>query len=268
MTKATRWICSKRGILARTSTLAVILALLCTVTGCQRGLDPIVYGSFQSAQSAFDQADTEDEFRDAAARYQEILDSGVVSGVVFYNQGNAFMWAGMRGHAIACYRQALRYRPRDAYLDANLRYALGTSASKASKPLIEYLLFWQRWISYPGKFLLSQLLASATLVIASAGVWWRRRGLGRMALVSLAVTLLAVVSATYDWYQYSYTRHGVVIDETVARKGNSESYQPAFTQPLAEATEFTLLERRSDWLHVRLSTGQAGWIPIRSAGVY
>ena len=39
----------------------------------------------------------------SAAKAQEILDAGVTSGVVLYNQGNAFMRAGQTGRAIACY---------------------------------------------------------------------------------------------------------------------------------------------------------------------
>ena len=57
--------------------------------------------------------------------YQAILDRGYVSGVVLYNQGNAFMRAGQRGRAVAAYRQARRYLGPDPFLEANLAYALG-----------------------------------------------------------------------------------------------------------------------------------------------
>ena len=52
------------------------------------------------------------------------------------------------------------------------------------------------------------------------------------------------------------------------RKGNAESYEPALTAPLDEGVEFELVERRGDWLLVRLSGGQEGWIPDRTTVVY
>ena len=57
--------------------------------------------------------------------YQSLLDRGIRSGAILYNQGNAFMKAGHRGQAIAAYLEAKRYLPRNPYLDANLRFAQG-----------------------------------------------------------------------------------------------------------------------------------------------
>ena len=53
---------------------------------------------------------------------------------VLYNQGNAWMRAGATGRALAAYRQAQRYRPRDPYLAANLQNALAASGRNAAAP--------------------------------------------------------------------------------------------------------------------------------------
>ena len=76
-------------------------------------------------------------------------------------------------------------------------------------------------------------------------------------------------SAGYDWFRFDATQHGVVIQpQTIARKGNAASYEPAFNKPLPEATEFRLMERRGDWLLVRLPDGNEGWIEERAAVVF
>ncbi len=239
--------------------------------GC-RPSDPAVYARFETAQQAFDAAATPDEFQRAAALYQEILDTGIVSGAVLYNQGNAFMRAEMRGRALACYRQAKRYRPRDPYLEANLQNARGLAAdAEGAKPLFEYLLFWQDWISFPGKFRASLASAMATLVIAAIGVWWKRKGLLRISASMLCIGIAFVVSSTYDWYRFVHIQHGVVVEgAVVARKGNGTSYEPAFNKSLDAATEFTVVERRDDWLLIRLDedTEKEGWIPLDGAVVY
>ena len=77
------------------------------------------------------------------------------------------------------------------------------------------------------------------------------------------------VSAGYDWYRFDGVRRGVVVrDEVVARKGNAQSYEPAFTEPLSRCTEFEVLDRRGDWVLIRLAGDQEGWIEDDSAVVY
>jgi hypothetical protein len=57
----------------------------------------------------------------------------------------------------------------------------------------------------------------------------------------------------------------VVQGEVVARKGDSDAYEPSFREPLHAGTEFALLERRQDWHHVQLADGRRCWIPSASA---
>ena len=248
---------------------APLSAVLLAIAGCGTQVDPTMYAKFQAAQARFEHAKEPPQFLQAAAIYQEILDAGMVSGAVLYNQGNAFMRAGERGRAIACYRQAKRHRPRDPYLDANLRYALGEHATARSKPIIEYILFWSAWASYHGKFQASLGCALVTFCLSVAGLFVRPRLLKRIATVALCVTIVVVVSAAYDWYRFSHVRHGVVIaDEVVARKGDSESYQAAFTKPLDEGTEFRVLDQRGGWMHVRLEGSRDGWVPSKEVTVY
>ncbi|MCA9119292.1 MAG: hypothetical protein H6822_06365 [Planctomycetaceae bacterium] len=228
-----------------------------------------MYAKFQAAQERFEQANDSAQFLQAAAIYQEILDAGVVSGAVFYNQGNAFMRAGEKGRAIACYRQAKRYRPRDPYLDANLRFALGNAGATPPKPVIEYILFWCDWVSYQGKFNISLGCALATFVISVASLFVKPQLLKRAATLALCLTVAFAISAVYDWYRYSHLKHGVMInDEVVARKGDSETYQPAFTKSLDEGTEFVVMEQRGGWLHLRLAGGQEGWVASTDVTVY
>jgi tetratricopeptide (TPR) repeat protein len=250
---------------------ALALLLVTPALFSCRGAPDLALGQkFQAAQQAFDKAQAPEDFLQAASLYQEIRDAGLVSGAVLYNQGNAFMRAGQRGRAIACYRQAQRYRPRDPYLDHNLRYALGANAAEPKRAVFDYLLFWQNWLSYGGKF---RLLGSAALVafasaIAAVFLPHRRRWLPLLG-VGVAFTLICGLSAAYDWYRFDVLQHGVLTaDGVIARKGNAESYEPAFTQPLSEGTEFQVLERRAAWLLIRLPGAKEGWVPAERTVVY
>jgi tetratricopeptide (TPR) repeat protein len=249
--------------------LAVATLLLLACPGCGHSVDLEAAATFQEAQNTFDQADSPDDFLRAAGLYQTILDRGIVSGAVLFNQGNAYMQADERGRAVAAYRRAKRYRPRDAYLDANLRYARGTENPAGRRPVIEYLLFWQEWLSYPEKFRLAGAAAYVTFALGLVALFWKRRLFSRLALAGLAMTLLFAFSAGYDWYRHDAIVHGVIVDDEVtARKGNATSYEPAFTEPLTESTEFRLVERRGDWLLIRLPAGQEGWVEQEAAVTY
>ena len=242
--------------------------LLCA--GCAGGVDLEVSQTFQEAQKTFDQAQSADDFLRAAGLYQSILDRGIVSGAVLYNQGNAYMQAGQRGRAIAAYRQAQRYRPRDPYLQANLEFALGAgNPTGRRRPVIEYVLFWQDWLSYPEKFRLTAALAIVTFAVGVAALFRHRRLLARVAIVGVALTLLLLFSAGYDWYRFEKTVQGVIIrPEVIARKGNGTTYEPAFTEPLTEGSEFRLIERRGAWSLIRLPGGEEGWVEDETIVLY
>jgi len=248
--------------------LALVLPLL---GSCSAAPEGELVRKYQRALETFDQAVGPADYLRSAALYQEILDRGVVSGALLYNQGNAFMRAGQRGRAIACYRQALAYRPRDPQLRANLQLALGPgTALQPPRAVLDYVFFWQDWIGYRGKVVATAWAASVAFVLGllALGVsprrWFRRGG-----WTALGVTAVLAASAAYDWYRFEHLQHGVVIQaQVVARKGNADSYDPAFNEPLKEGAEFQVLERRGSWLKIQLTGGLAGWVPDAAVTAY
>jgi tetratricopeptide (TPR) repeat protein len=258
---------SRRSLGTRKSAILLLLLLL---SGCIRSIDSQQAEQFQAAQKAFDSAAKPDEFAKAAAMYQELLDppNNFISGEVYYNLGNAWMRAKKPGRAIAAYRQAERYLPRDTHLEENLREALKADTD-AHRPILETIMFWQNWLSYPEKFYLATGAIALTLLLAILLLFASSRMLKRMVLGLAAFSLLTVFSAFYDAWRFDYVTHGVTVEaDVVARKGNAESYEPALTGNLPEGTEFRLLGRRSNWLFVRLPGGQEGWIEDKAAVVY
>jgi hypothetical protein len=248
---------------------AVILLALALFGGCGQSTDFELVQKFQAAQQAFDDARKPEEFAKVATLDQEILDRWGPSGPVLYNQGNAWMRAGQPGRAVASYRLAQRYLPRDPCLEANLVSALGSDAPPVRRPVIQTILFWQNWLSYPEKFYLGAAFALATFAVAAGWQFTGRRWLRHIAWIGLALTGVMAFSAAYDWQRFDNTRHGVVIQsQTIARKGNGAAYEPAFKEPLAEATEFRVVEPRGDWLLIRLPGDGEGWIEQKAAVTY
>lgn len=241
-------------------TIAAFLAI-----GPAHAADLDLAAKLTKAQETFQQAKSPEDYLKAAAMFQEIRDAGVENGVLLYDQGNAYMRAGATGRAIACYRQAQIYRPRDPYLDANLRFAL--ESTTAAAPTQNPLYFWRSWLGYREIFVTMFIAGLTAFVLAMIPVVWPKVGfLRRAALVPVGVCLLFAVAGAIDWYHFDYLSQGVITAaEVTARKGNADTYAAAFTKPLPQGTEFTVVEERSGWLLVQLPDGPQGWIPSRDA---
>ena len=247
----------------------MILFSLLSLAGCGGHLTPKQLLQLQAAEDRFEQSSKPTDFAAVAADYQQIIADGVRSGPLFYNLGNAYTKANQRGHAIAAYRQAQRYLPANPQLADSLSRAVGSAAAQ-QRSIWSYFFFWQDWISYPGKFSLTTWIAAIALLLGIIRIFdWRQRWAGRGGLVALLLAAAVGVSALYDWYRFDKCQHGVVVQEATARKGNGDSYEPAFTKPLVDGTEFSVVEQRRDWIRVQLGEDASeGWLPADSVVVY
>src|SRR5580658_931414 len=110
--------------------------------------------TFVRALEVFDAAKTPGDYRESAALLESLLADGFRNGAVYYNLGNAYFRAGEYGRSIAAYRKAKPYRPRDPYLEANLRQALSVAPGRLAEPPLPWwmhVLFWSGAQSFPDK---------------------------------------------------------------------------------------------------------------------
>jgi len=219
--------------------------------------------TFLRALEIFDAARSPQEYAESAALLQSLLSDGFRNGAVYYNLGNAWFRAGQYGRAIAAYRKAKAYRPRDPYLDANLRQALSVAPGRLSEPppaWWTHVLFWSGWFSLPEKVyatfavvLLAAAAAIAALMFRRPRVYWLCAALGLGAVV-------LGVDAGLAYLDVASSRHAVVTDETIARKGIGKDYEPAFDQPLKDGAEFTILSENGDWIFGHFEGIGDGWL--------
>jgi tetratricopeptide (TPR) repeat protein len=220
--------------------------------------------SFIRALEIFDQAKSPDDYRQAAELFESLNADEFENGAAYYNAGNARMRAGDYGRAIANYRKARLYRPRDSFLDANLRLALSLAPGRlpeAPQPSWKHVLFWSDWLSYPEKFYLPFGVFCIGIVIATIGLMLRNKKAywlsGAAALVAAVISIETALAYT----QLTREPHAVVIAETTARKGTGERWEPAFTQPLRDGAEFTIVDRSGEWVLGHFEGIGDGWLP-------
>jgi tetratricopeptide (TPR) repeat protein len=219
--------------------------------------------AFIRALEVFDAAKTPQDYRESASLLESILADGFRNGAVYYNLGNAYYRAGEFGRAIAAYRKAKPYRARDPYLEANLQQALSVAPGRLPQPPLpwwRHVLFWSGWLSFPDKVYLSFagfVLAAAGFCTAALLRWTRLYWLcGALVIIAAVVGLDAGLAYT----DITWSHHGVVTTETIARKGIGKDYEPAFDQPLKDGAEFTVLSENGDWIFAHFEGIGDGWL--------
>ncbi|MFO0939540.1 MAG: BatD family protein [Pirellulales bacterium] len=257
--------------LSQTIQLIVLLGF-CVLAGCTSPASDDLNKQFVEAGRLFESAKTTEDFVNVAARYQQIVDAGLAGGAVMFNQGNAWVKAGQNGRAIACYRQALQYWPRDEHIRANLKSVLMKAGLDATKietqnsSALNYVYFWRAWLNFKEKLVVLTVLLG--LVLGSSLALWRS-GASRWWIGGLLVASTIFAVPTWFDYQDQYlTERGVAISSVTAYKGTGADYGPAFTGALTEGTEFVVVDQQLDWLQIELKDLGRGWIRRDQVVIY
>jgi tetratricopeptide (TPR) repeat protein len=210
-------------------------------------------------------------YRKAALRFERIIRAGKVqNGKLYYNVGNAYFRIGDLGRAILHYRRAERYRPHDPNLLQNLKYArsrrLDQIDVQQKTRVLRTLLFWHYDLSAGTR---SVIFAVGSLLfwVGLAVRVFSRKSIPMWALACLGlIGLLFLASLVFEGFFADRQREGVILVENVsARKGDGDTYQPSFKNPLHAGTEVRILEDRNTWYHIELRDGRRCWVPHSAA---
>ncbi len=205
------------------------------------------------------------QFTAAAGEYEQLLRSGLASGNVYFNLGNAYFKAGERGKAILHYERARRLMPADPDLDANLAYARSlTGAETCTPPVWERVAFPVAHRMATGQlvWLTSALYTLLLLGLTGYRVWPRRPRWLAYAAVALA-TLVVVASTSLaeqvlsnDWQPQAVV---IASSDTPARFEPADNGTVHFA--LKEGSLVRILAARQGWLQIARCDGRRGWLP-------
>ncbi len=218
-------------------------------------------------QTAFFRANTlytQGQYAEAVEAYEAVLQSGLVSGNLYFNLGNAYFKAGQVGRAILNYERARRLLPSDPDLEANLRFAHSLTGTEVCQPpLWQRLVFplAQRVTTDQLVWLTSAAYTLLFVVFAAYRLWPRRPRwllfVGWGVTAGLVVITLSLVQQlrTSDWQ-----RHAVVLkqEDTPVRFEPAASGTVHFS--VTQGTRVQVLDVRKDWKQVSRCDGRRGWI--------
>ena len=229
--------------------------------------------TFREAGSAADPREAFGLYQSAALRYERLLEEGGIRNAkLFYNLGNAYFRSGDFGRAILNYRRAQALAPSDSNVRQNLEAARAARMDRFADPtetrVLRTLLFWHFDLSFGVRL---------ALLAGFSGAFWALAALrlvrpGKAARPALAVcgglAAALLLSVCFEGWRAGDEAAGVVLaSESVARKGDGDNYEPAFTEPLHAGAELRVLEKRGDWLQGELPDGRTFWVHGRDVAM-
>ena len=210
----------------------------------------------------------EGDFAGAVELYERILESGVESGELHYNLGNAWFRLGEIGPAVLHYERARRMMPRDDDLRANLELARSLTVDEITPLPGFWLLRVARWwvdlLSRPvllAVVTLTWLTAMGALIVAVAGrseslVAWSRR----VAAAAGGLTLVFGLSLMAREIGVGRPDEAVIMAEAAAVHSAPSDDRALLIFTVHEGTRVRV-ERRSDaWVEIVLEDGRVGWV--------
>ena len=209
----------------------------------------------------------------SAMRYERIIkEGGIHNGKLYYNLGNVYFRMKDIGRAILNYQIAQQYIPNDPNLKQNLEYArkmrLDKIEEKQETKLLKTFFFWHYDLITKSRVILFTVCFMALWIFAVIRLFAKKTFLSWCIVISAIFSLAFAASLAADELSFRKSRAGVILSkEVVARKGNSETYEPSFKEALHAGTEFTLLEDRGTWYRIELADARTCWVPSKDVGL-
>ncbi len=246
--------------------MAKIFLFLCSMVLAASGFassKEVLAGLYAQGNSEYQRGD----YPAAERHYRQILDSGVDSGTVYYNLGNACFKQKKLGEAIYWWEKARQSMPADRDIIENLELAnLMVVDRIETRPdpfpvrflsRISGLLTIRRESGITLALFITVNLLFSTYLLAK-----RPRNSFRALVASMAIGVLFVVSAcslAWKLYQRDYRKSGVVIEQKVdIRSGPGPENVTVFT--IHEGIKVRVLGAANGWYQISLPNGWNGWL--------
>ena len=220
------------------------------------------------AETDFDTANRlygQGKFTEAAGAYEKLIQSGVTSGAIYFNLGDACFKAGRFGRAIVAYRQAMQLTPRDQDLRANLQFV----RSQVSGPTLRTHR-WQIWIDTLSLNEWTCLTVTAfwiTFLLLAAKQWkpqWQS-ALRTYNTGALVLFLVFACGFGISLGQHLGKKVAIVTSHDANVLGSPFASQELFT--VRDGAELQVLDQKDDWYQVSDGAERIGWLQRDSVSV-
>ncbi len=214
------------------------------------------------------------KYQKAIEQYEQLLNEGYESAVLYYNLGNAYYKTANLPGAILNYERAKKIAPRDEDIQYNLDMANAMVVDKIEKIPDFFLRRWFKaaiqwlstntwaWISAVS-FLFVLLLAALFLF---TDVFWLKKTAFVLAILFFILSGWSFY-ASYKQKQKMEAVSAAVVFEPSVTVVSSPSEGGTELFVLHEGTKVLVETIRDDWYEIKLQDGSKGWLPKASVKV-
>jgi tetratricopeptide (TPR) repeat protein len=214
---------------------------------------------------------TAGSYKEALQVWNEIYNTGYRSANLDYNIGNAYFKLNNIPLAILFYERAYLLKPGDEDINYNLQIARTLIVDRFQEiPQ----LFFVRWYNFVSLFLSSNSWAKISLtsfiiflLFLSLYIYsprHRYKVIGFWLAVFLFILSLTSLTFTLRNKSLVYDSHKAIISTPVVSGKSSPDNSGNDLFVLHEGTKVTVDDKVGDWLEIRLSDGNKGWVPLNS----
>lgn len=218
---------------------------------------------FQEANELY----AEGNYDEAAELYKRILASGYHSASLYYNLGNAYYRSGKIPPSILNYERALLLAPGDEDIRSNLDLARTQIKDRIDE--VPDFFINRMWkgvrdiLNYRSWAAISAGTFISTLIFLS-GFFLVSKVLMKKLFFWLAVSLFFISAFSFsvglDQRNYVKNHNSAIIFSPVISVKSSPDINSADLFVLHEGTKVSVEGSIGDWLEVRLSDGNKGWL--------
>lgn len=237
--------------------MATVLGSVSSASTKQDAISRFVLGNQDYKQGNYEQA---------IKQFQAIIDSGLHSGELYYNLGNAYFKQNEVGKAIANYERALQYIPRDSDVNFNLRYAQSLTQKRANEQSANF--FRMMLDGHVAYYTYDEMVIIMTILILMLGgvlllaMIFKWTSLIRWG-VSGILSALIVVYAVGLWQKVDQATDRAIVLRSVS--ANFEPREEATSHfDLSIGTPVKVMNQRDGWVKVQRTDRRLGWIPVDS----
>ena len=214
---------------------------------------------------------TAGSYKEALQAWTDIYDTGYRSANLEYNIGNAYFKLNNIPYAILFYERAYLLKPADENINYNLQIARTLIVDRFQE-IPE--LFFIKWYNFVSLFLSTNSWAKISitsfiffLLLLSLYIYsprHRYKVIGFWAALFFIFLSLTSLAFTVRNKSLVYDSHKAIVSSPAVSGKSSPDKSGNDLFVLHEGTKVTIDDKVGDFLEIRLSDGNKGWVPVNS----
>jgi tetratricopeptide (TPR) repeat protein len=214
---------------------------------------------------------TAGSYKEALQVWTDIYNTGYRSANLDYNIGNAYFKMNNVPSAILFYERAYLLKPEDEDINYNLQVARTLIVDRFQE-IPE--LFFIKWYNFVSLFLSTNRWAEISLtsfilflLLISLYIYsprYRYKVIGFWLAIFFIIMSLTSLAFTIRNKSLIYDSHKAIISSPMVSGKSSPDKSGNDLFILHEGTKVTIEDEVGEWIEIRLSDGNKGWVPLNS----